>query len=114
MKKSIFQNWQVVYWVDYSNKWAEVVDITEAQFLEETKPIVEPIPEPTQEELEEMKLKQKEQQRETEIQEIEKMILRKQALEFLEEDTEEINVKLEAKTAIVKDIKEEVIWLKKK
>lgn len=54
MKKSIFKNWEVAYWVDYSHRKdvEKVVDISKDQYLEETKPVViepiieEPIEEP--------------------------------------------------------------------
>lgn len=42
MKKSIFKDWSICYWVDYSKRSdiAEVVEITQEQYLEETKPVV--------------------------------------------------------------------------
>lgn len=42
MKKSIFKDWSICYWVDYSNRpdIEEVVEITKEQYLEETKPVV--------------------------------------------------------------------------
>ena len=42
MKKSIFKDWSICYWVDYSNRSdiSEVVEITQEQYLEETKPVV--------------------------------------------------------------------------
>lgn len=99
MKVSIL-NWQALYWVDYSKKWAEVFDISEQDFAKiqsktheldiESKQLVElpqpeptPIPEPTEEEIKEAKL-----------QEIEKALIRKQALVELGEDTAEVELKL--------------------
>lgn len=51
MKKSIFKDWSICYWVDYSNRSdiAEVVEITQEQYLEETKPVV--VEEPVVEEI---------------------------------------------------------------
>lgn len=47
MKKSIFKDWSICYWVDYSKRsdCLEVVEITKEQYLEETRPpvIEEPI-----------------------------------------------------------------------
>ena len=42
MKKSIFQDGSICYWVDYSKRddCVEVVEITQEQYIEETKPVV--------------------------------------------------------------------------
>lgn len=42
MKKSIFKDWSICYWVDYSKRddCLEVVEITQEQYLEETRPVV--------------------------------------------------------------------------
>lgn len=42
MKKSIFKDGSICYWVDYSHRSdiAEVVEITQEQYQEETKPVV--------------------------------------------------------------------------
>lgn len=34
-------NWQVLYWVDYSSKWAEIIDISEGDFADITSWISE-------------------------------------------------------------------------
>ncbi len=51
MKKSIFQDGSIAYWVDYSNRpdCLEVIEISEEQYLEEIRP-VEPVIEETIEE----------------------------------------------------------------
>lgn len=99
MKLSIL-NWQIHTDIDLSKKWAEVIDISDAdarklqakthRFDIETKGVVElptpepePIPEPTEEQIKEAKL-----------QEIEKALIRKQALVELGEDTAEVELKL--------------------
>lgn len=90
MKVSIL-NWQLHTDIDLSKKWAEVIELNDADanklrakthsFDIETKELVEipqpeptPTPEPTEEEIKEAK-----------IQEMEKLILRKQALELVGE-----------------------------
>ena len=106
MKISILNN-QVIEWIDLSHKWAEVFDIDDSYlwklqskthyFDVESKEVVaypipepEPIPEPTEEELKEAK-----------ILEVEKLLLRKQALIELEESTKDIDDKLtEVKTRL--------------
>ena len=42
MKKSIFKDGSICYWVDYSHRedCVEVVEITQEQYIEETKPVV--------------------------------------------------------------------------
>jgi len=42
MKKSIFKDGSICYWVDYSHRSdiAEVVEITQEHYIEETKPVV--------------------------------------------------------------------------
>jgi len=42
MKKSIFKDGSICYWVDYSHRSDidEVVEITQEQYIEETKPVV--------------------------------------------------------------------------
>jgi len=42
MKKSIFKDGSICYWVDYSKRddCVEVVEITQEQYIEETKPVV--------------------------------------------------------------------------
>lgn len=42
MKKSIFKDWSICYWVDYSNRedCLDVVELTQEEYLEETKPVV--------------------------------------------------------------------------
>ena len=99
MKLSILKNNRLL-WIDLSKKWAEVLDISDADarklqakthyFDIETRELVEipqpeptPIPEPTEEEIKEAKL-----------QEIEKVLIRKQALVELGEDTAEMELKL--------------------
>lgn len=55
MKKSIFKDWSICYWVDYSNRddCETVEEITQEQYIEETKPvIVEETPVETVEEIE--------------------------------------------------------------
>ena len=55
MKKSIFKDGSICYWVDYSKRsdCVEVVEITQEQYIEETKPVVveEVIEEPIIEEV---------------------------------------------------------------
>jgi len=92
MKKSIFKDWSVCYWVDYSKHEdiETVEEISMEQFYNETKKeevvVEQPIVEPTEEQLEEIK-----------IQELEKQILRKQALEFLGKDTLEVEQEMSKK-----------------
>lgn len=42
MKKSIFKDGSIAYWVDYSRRedCLEVVEISDEQYREETKPVV--------------------------------------------------------------------------
>lgn len=99
MKISIL-NWQVITGIDLSKKWAEVIelskedwqrilarthsfDLESKELVEVPVPEPEPIAEPTEEEIKEAKIK-----------EIEKALIRKQALVELGEDTSEIELKL--------------------
>ncbi len=99
MKISIL-NGQVITGNDLSRKWAEVIELSQEdgnklqakthRFDIETKELVEipqpepePIPEPTEEQL-----------REEKITEMEKIILRRQALEELWEDTQQLESKI--------------------
>ena len=99
MKISIL-NWQVIEWNDLSHKWAEVIKLWKEderkvlsrthRFDAESKKLVEiprhepePIQEPTEEE-----------QKEQKIREAESLVLRKLALQELEEDTKDIETKL--------------------
>lgn len=109
MKISIL-NGEVIYWVDYSKLWAEVINLSEAdasklrakthKFDIETKGVVElptpepePIPEPTDEEI-----------REAKIQEVEKLLLRKQAMELVWETTDSIVTEIATKAEEVIDL----------
>jgi len=55
MKKSIFKDWSICYWVDYSNRedCLDVEDITKGQYLTETyiEPVIEEIVEEIVEEI---------------------------------------------------------------
>ena len=99
MKLSIL-NWQLHTDIDLSRKWAEVIELIDADasklrarthsFDIESKELVEipvpepqPIPEPTEEELKEAK-----------IQEMEALLLRKQALTELGEKTTDVDSKI--------------------
>lgn len=99
MKISIL-NGQVITGNDLSRKWAEVIELSQEDWQKlqakthrfdiESKELVaipqpepEPIPEPTEEQIKEAKL-----------QEIEKALIRKQALVELGEDTAEVELKL--------------------
>lgn len=111
---SIMPNWEIKTNIDYSDKWAEVLDLPDVyikkiiqrthQYDPQTKKLVEipqpepePIPEPTEEEIKEQKIKEAEQ-----------LVLRKLALQELEEDTTELNNKiLEVKSKINKKDKKD-------
>ena len=99
MKISIL-NWEVITGNDLSRKWAEVIELSQEDWQKliakthtfdiESKELVaipqsepEPIPEPTEEEIKEAK-----------IQEIEKALIRKQALVELGEDIKQIDIRL--------------------
>ena len=76
MKKSIFKDWSIAYWVDYSDRkdCEEVIEISQEQFLLETqKPVeVQEVVQLTEEEqakIDEDVIKQEE---EIKLQEIEK------------------------------------------
>lgn len=114
MKISILKNNRLL-WIDLSKKWAEVIDISDADarklqakthdFDIETKELVElpqpepePIPEPTEEEIKEAKL-----------QDIEKLLLRKQALELLWEDLDDTIVNIQETADEILDLGE---WTK--
>lgn len=89
MRKNYFKNWKIIYWRNYSNHddCVKTEKISIEQFEQETKKFVLVETEPTKEELEEQ-----------EIQEVEKSILRKQALELLWKDTTQIEAELQSKT----------------
>lgn len=104
MKLSIL-NWQRTLWIDYSRKWAEVIKLSDAdanklrakthdfdiktkKLVEIPQPEPEPTPEPTDKEI-----------KETKIQEMEALLLRKQALTELGEATTNVDSKItEVKT----------------
>ena len=96
---SILKNNRLL-WIDLSKKWAEVIELSDAdanklrarthsfdieskELVEIPQPEPEPIPEPTEEELKEAK-----------IQEMEALLLRKQALTELWEATTDVDTKI--------------------
>lgn len=83
MKVSIFQN-KIVYWVDCSDKkdCLEVREVDEKKFFESRKPKQETKEQPTID-IQEEKVK-----------EVGEMIVKKQALEMLGEDTKEVDTKI--------------------
>lgn len=109
MKLSIL-NWQIHTDIDLSRKWAEVIELSREDsdklrakthsFDVNTKELVEipqpeptPIPEPTEEEI-----------RETKIQEVEKLLLRKQAMELVWETTVPIAEEIVQKSEEIIDL----------
>lgn len=95
-------DWQYNYWIDLSDRWAEVFSITMEEFqkiqswqamMVDDEVVDVPTPEvveiettePTQEELLELKVKEAEQ-----------LIVRKLALETIGEDTVEVQEKIDA------------------
>ena len=116
MKVSIMSDWNINYWVDYSKFGAEVIEITSEDFSKlqtkthkldiETKEIVElPVEEPkkrTKAEKDAIAEAEAKAQEEQDIQETEKLILRKQALVLLEKDTTTVDTELSKKTPKIK------------
>lgn len=91
-------NWQYNYWIDLSDRWAEVFSITMEDFkklqswlatiidgevVDVEQPTTEEPKQPTEEELKEAKIK-----------EVEALITRKLAMEALWEDTTEVERKI--------------------
>ena len=117
-------NGQALYWIDYSDRWAEVLKISNsdytkirnglAEFDVKKKKVVdipqpEPV-EPTKEELQAQEEAKELAEREERIKETEALLLRKLALEELGEEDEGIETKLQKlKTPIEKPI-EKPIW----
>lgn len=115
MPKLSILKWQPILWINLSHKWAEVLDISKEDFIklqskthrydvenrelvEIPQPEPEPIPEPTEKEIKEAKL-----------QEIEKLLLRKQALELLWEDLDDTIVNIQETADEILDLGE---WTK--
>jgi len=99
MKVSILE-WNIIYWVDYSTKWAEVFDIEDSDF-EKIKswthimidrdvietPIIESL-EKTEEELAEIEAKELAEKQESILLNIKDMIATKRAMEIVWENTD--------------------------
>lgn len=123
MAKISIINWKILTGIDYW-KEAEVYEVSQwdieriqswlATFDVKSKKIVDvPQPEPTPEELEQQEAEELQRQKEAEIEEVEKMLLRKQALEYLEEDTEELDSKLSSKKLAIEKPKKDLPSKKK-
>lgn len=97
-------NWQALYWIDYSDRWAEVLQISKedyikirnglAEFDVKTRTVVdlpqpEPV-EPTEEELQAQEEAKELAEKEARIKEAEALVLRKLALEELEEEDDTV------------------------
>lgn len=111
MKVSIMSDWNICYGIDYSKFWAEVIDISDDDFGKiqnkthkfdiETKTLIElPTEEPkklTKAEKDAIAEAEAKLLEEQEIQETEKLILRKQAMELLGKDTTAIELEISKK-----------------